>query len=81
MPPPTTARGLLGHFLHGADPLSVCQRILSPPIRSLRSSSLRAILVAGYGGGGARAGAGRCRSPREGGGGERRAEGGARGSG
>ena len=69
MPPSTTARGMLGHFLHGADPPKVNQRASPLPVRSPTYSSLRAILAAGAGGGGGRGGTGRCRSPRDGRGG------------
>ena len=68
MPSPTTARGFLGHLLHGADPHSTNQHASPPPVRSPTSSSLRSISAAGAGGRGARGGASDCRSPRDGGG-------------
>ena len=67
----TPTRGLLGHFLRSADPNAVDQRALSLPIRLLTSSSLRAILTARAGGGGARVGAVRRKILRDGGGGDR----------
>ena len=75
MPSPTTARGLLGNFLRGADPPAADQRVSPPPFQSPTSSSLRAISVAGAGGGGARGGAGGRRSLWDGRGGGRRARG------
>ena len=63
-PSPTTARVLLGHFLHGADPSAVCQ-CASPSLVWLPiSPSLREILSAGAGVGGAQGCAGGRRSPR-----------------
>ena len=50
MPSPTTTRGLLGHFPRGADPPAIDRRATTPPVQSLTSSSLRAILAAGAGG-------------------------------
>ena len=46
MPSPTMARGLLGHFLHGADPPATDQRSTTPPVRLPTYFSLRAILAA-----------------------------------
>ena len=69
MPSPTTVRGLLGHFLRGADPPATNQRASTPPVRSPTYSSLRAISAAGARGRGARGGASSCRSLRDGGGG------------
>ena len=60
MPSPTTLRGLLGHFLRGADLPTVDQSVSPPPVLKL---------AAGAGVGGVRGGAGGCRSPRDGGGG------------
>ena len=50
MPSPTTTRGLLGHFSRDADPPANDRRAPTPPVRSLTSSSLRAISAAGDGG-------------------------------
>ena len=47
---PTIARGLLGHFPCGADPPSVCQCILPPPVQFPVSMSLWEILAARAGG-------------------------------
>ena len=74
MPPPTTARGLLGHFLRGTEPPTVDQRDSPPPVQSPTSSPVRAKMTARDGGGDARGGAGRHKSLRDG-------EGGVRGSG
>ena len=68
MPPPTTARGMLGNFLRGVDLPAVGQSASPPPVRSPTSSSLGEISAAGAGGGGTRSGAGGCKSPRDGGG-------------
>ena len=68
MPSPTTARGLLGHFMRGVDPPAVNQRVSPPPVRSPISSFLWAIPAAGAGVGGARGDVGRRGSPRDGGG-------------
>ena len=65
---PTTVRGLLGHFLRGADPPTTDQRASTLPVRSPTSSSLWALLAAGAGGRGAQGGASGRRSPRDGGG-------------
>ena len=65
MPPPTTERGLLGHFLRGTDPPTFSQSASPPPLRSPTSLSLRDILAAGAGGGGARGGTGGRKSPRD----------------
>ena len=54
MPSPTTARGLLGNFLHGADPTAADQPALPPPVRFPTSLSLQATLAAGDGTGGCR---------------------------
>ena len=71
MPPPTMARGLLEHFPRGADPPTTDQRASPPPIQSLTSLSLRAILAARAGGRGAQGGVSGHRIPRDGeGGGE-----------
>ena len=59
---PTTARGLLGHFPHGADPPA--------------SNKCCAISAARVGIGGARGGTGRFKIMRDGGGGGKGAEGG-----
>ena len=63
MPSPTTARGLLGTFLHGIDLPAVGQRVSPPPVWSPTYSALREISAAGAGGGGARGGAGGRKSP------------------
>ena len=63
MPYPTTVRGLLGHFLCGADPPATNECASTPPVRSL--------LTAGAGERGAQGGASSCRSRRDGGGGKR----------
>ena len=68
---PTTARGLLGHLLRGADPPATNQRASPLPVRSSTYSSLQAILADGAGGGGARGGAGGRKIPRDGRGGGR----------
>ena len=68
MPSPTTSRGLLRHFPCGADLPATDQRGPTPPIRLPTSSFLRAILVAGAGGRGARGVSSGCRSPSYGGG-------------
>ena len=47
---PTTARGLLGHFLRGADPPATDQCVSPTPVRLPTSSSLQAISAAGAGG-------------------------------
>ena len=69
MPSPTTARGLLGHFLRGVDPPATDQRAPTRPVRLPTSSSIRVILAAGAGGRCARGGSSGCRSPRDDGGG------------
>ena len=46
MPSPTTARGLLGDFLSGADLPATNPRASPPPVRLPTSSSLRKILEA-----------------------------------
>ena len=46
MPSLTTKRGLLGHFLQGADPPATDQHATTPPVRFPASSSLRVILAA-----------------------------------
>ena len=66
MPSPTTARGLLGHFLCGADPPATDQRAPPPPVRSQTYLSLRAISEARARGRGAQGGAISRRSPRDG---------------
>ena len=75
MLPPTTERGLLGHFLHGVYPPAVYQHASPSPVRSPTSSSLREISEARAGGGGVRGGAGGSKIPRNGGGGGRGAGG------
>ena len=65
MPSLTTRRGLLGHFPRGADPPANDRRATTPPVRSLTSSSLRAISAAGAGGRGAWARASGRRDTRE----------------
>ena len=68
MPYLTTSRGLLGHFLHGAD-LPATDNQSSPlPVRFPIYLSLWAILAAGARRGGAGGGAGGRRSLRDGGG-------------
>ena len=69
MTSPTMARGLLGHFLRGADLPATDQRASPLPIQSPTSLSLRLILAAGAGGRGVQVGASSCKSPRDGGGG------------
>ena len=64
---PTTARGLLGNFLHGADPPAADQNASPPPVQSPTSSSLRAILAAEARGRGAKGGAGEHKGLRDGG--------------
>ena len=71
MPPPNTARGLLGHLLRGAYLPAVNQRVSPPLVRLFTSYSLWAILAARDGGGGARGCAGGNRIPRDGRGGGR----------
>ena len=66
---PTTAKGLLGHFPHGADPPTTYQSASPPPVQLPISFSLRAISAAGDGGKGAQGGASGSRSPRDGEGG------------
>ena len=70
MTPPTTTRNLLGHFLHGADPLATNQRDSPPTVRSSTSSPLWEISAAGARGGGTWGGAGGYRCPRDDGVGE-----------
>ena len=72
---PITARGLLGHFLHGVDSPTVNQRASPPPVQSPIFLSLREISAAGTGQEGAWGGASGCRSLRDGRGGERGAGG------
>ena len=55
--PPTTARGPLGLFLHGADPPATNQRATTLPVRSPTYLYLQEILAAGAGGRGVRGGA------------------------
>ena len=69
MPPPTTVRGLLGHFPHGADPPATDQRASPLPVQFPTYLSLRAISAARSMGGGTRGEAGGCRSLRGGRGG------------
>ena len=71
MPPPTAAKGLLGHFLCGADLPAVCQHISPPPVQFLKFLSLQVISAAGDGVRGSQSGAGGCRSLQDGRGGER----------
>ena len=52
MPMITTARGLLGHFTRGVDPPTFYNTISPLPVQAPTSLSLRAISVAGAGGGG-----------------------------
>ena len=61
---PAIDRGLLGHFLHGAEPSAVGQHALPLPVQSLIYLSLRAILAAGDRGGGARGGMAGRKIPR-----------------
>ena len=68
MPSPTTASGLLRHFLRGADPSATDQYVTTPPVWLPTYSSLRAILAARDGGRGARGGANGRKGPREEGG-------------
>ena len=68
MPPPTTARGLLGNLPRGADLHTTEQSDSPPPVRLSTSLSLRAILAARARGGGARGKPGGRRFPRDGGG-------------
>ena len=63
---PTTARGLLEHLTRGADPPTFDQSASPLPVRLSTYSSLRAVSVARYEGGGARGGAGRRKSLRDG---------------
>ena len=56
MPPPTTARGLLGHFPRGPDPPATDQCASPPTVQSPTYLSLREILADGAGGRAARDG-------------------------
>ena len=58
MPSPILARGLLGHFLRGAEPPTVVQSASPLTVRSPTFLSLRIISAAGARGGGARGSAG-----------------------
>ena len=78
VPSLTTARGLLGHFPHGADPPATDQRASPSPVKLPTYLSLRAIPSAKERGGVARGGVGGCRSLRDIGGGGRGAGGGIR---
>ena len=51
MTSPTTERGLIGHFLRGADPLLFDQRASPPPVQLQKYFSLKAILAVGTRGG------------------------------
>ena len=75
MPSPTTARGLLGLFPHGAYPPATDQRATTPPVQLPTSLSFRAILAAGAGGRGARGGASGRRIQKDSGGGGRQRRG------
>ena len=65
MPPPTTARGMLGHFLCVVDPPATYQCDLPPPVRARTYFSLQAILTAKAGGGSTQGETGRCRRLRD----------------
>ena len=66
MPPLTTARGLIGNFVRGADPPVVDQCDSPLPVQLPTSLSLRAISAARAGGEGVRGGTGRRKIPRDG---------------
>ena len=65
MPSPTTMRGLLGQFPRGTDLPANDRCATTPPVRSPKSLSLRAISAAGAGGRSAWAGASGRRATRE----------------